>query len=132
MLRTVFAFLIGVIVMIATVTGLQMLGHWIWPQSIIDSADPAALAAGVVGMPLAAKIWVLVTYAAAVELGTIVAVLLHRRRWRGLAMSLGLLMMLLCTINFLALPHPWWMVVVGLLLPIPLAMIAGWWLRPRT
>lgn len=109
MLRTLFAFLLGVFAMIATVTALQMLGHWIWPPPAgFDANDPTPLAGVVEGMPLAAKIWVLVVYATAVELGTIAAVLVQRQRWRGLAMALGLL------------------------LPLPVAMTAGWWLRPRS
>lgn len=131
MLRTVFAFLLGSVTMVASVALLQMLGHWIWPQSAIDAGDRAAFAAQMASVPLAAKLWVLVAYATAVEVGTIVAVLLQRRRWRGLAMALGLLMTGLSALNFAMLPHPWWMVVVGLLLPLPVAMMAGWWLRPR-
>ena len=131
MLRTTFAFLLGAVVMVATVAGLQMLGHWIWPQSVIHVADPASVGALVERMPLAAKLWVLVAWATAVEVGTIVAVLVQRPRWRGLAMALGLLMMALIALNFAMLPHPWWMVVIGLLLPLPVAMMAGWWLRPR-
>ena len=133
MLRTVFAFLLGVVAMVATVAGLQMLGHWIWPPpSGIDMADKAQMAGFVAAMPLAAKIWVLVAYATAVEVGTIVAVLVNRARWRGLAMSIGLLMMVLCALNFWMLPHPWWVIVIGLLLPLPVAMAAGWWLRPKS
>ncbi|MBS3896217.1 hypothetical protein [Silanimonas sp.] len=131
MLRTVFAFLLGSVTMVASVALLQMLGHWIWPQSAIDAGDRAAFAAQMASVPLAAKLWVLVAYATAVEVGTIIAVLVQRRRWRGLAMALGLLMTALCALNFAMLPHPWWMVVVGLLLPLPVAMMAGWWLRPR-
>lgn len=133
MLRTVFAFLLGAVAMVATVATLQMLGHWIWPPPPgLDMADPASTAGFVERMPLAAKLWVLVAYATAVELGTIVAVLVQRPRWRGLAMAIGLTMMGLTALNFWMLPHPWWMVVVGLLLPLPVAMTAGWWLRPRS
>lgn len=131
MLRTAFAFLLGAVVMVATVAGLQMLGHWVWPQSAIDAGDRAAFAAQMENVPLAAKLWLLVVYATAVEVGTIAAVLLQRPRWRGLAMALGLLMMALIALNFAMLPHPWWMVVIGLVLPLPVAMMAGWWLRPR-
>lgn len=132
MLRTVLAFLIGAVVMVVAVAVLQMLGHAIWPPPDgIDPSNPEAFAQIVAAMPLAAKIWVLVSYAIAVEVGTIVAVLVHRVRWRGLAMTLGMLMTALCALNFWLLPHPWWMVVVGLLLPLPIAMTAGWWMRPK-
>ncbi|MGL6291240.1 MAG: hypothetical protein ACRC2H_11165 [Silanimonas sp.] len=132
MLRTVLAFLLGAVAMVATVTALQMLGHGIGPPPTgLAPPPPEQIEALVAQMPLAAKLWVLVTYAIAVELGTIVAVLVQRTRWRGLAMAIGLLMMALCALNFWMLPHPWWMVVVGLLLPLPVAMTAGWWLRPR-
>lgn len=132
MLRTVFAFLLGVVAMVATVAGLQMVGQWLWPPPTgVDPTKPEQLATLVEQMPLAAKVWVLVAYATAVEVGTIVAVLVQRPRWRGLAMSIGVLMMALCALNFWMLPHPLWMVVVGLLVPLPVAMMAGWWLRPR-
>lgn len=131
MLRTVFAFLIGAVVMGAAVAGLQALGHWIWPPpSGIDPSTPDDVARLIAAMPIAAKIWVLVSYATAVEVATIAAVLVHRPRWRGLAMAMGLLMAALSALNFWLLPHPWWMVVIGLLMPLPIAMTAGWWLRP--
>ena len=132
MLRTLFAFIVGVIVMVGTVAALQAFGHWIWPPPAdIDMADKAQLATLVERMPLTAKIWVLVAYATAVEVGVIVAALIQRPRWRGLAMALGLLMTALIALNFWMLPHPWWMVAIGLLLPLPVAMTAGWWMRPK-
>lgn len=132
MLRTVFAFLIGALAMAGCVAALQALGHWIWPPPAgLDLTDPAQRSGFVAGMPLAAKVWVLVAYATAVEVATIVAVLVNRPRWRGLALSLGGLMVALSALNFWMLPHPWWMVLIGLLLPLPVAMTAGWWLRPR-
>jgi hypothetical protein len=133
MLRTVFAFLVGAVVMAGCVAALQALGHAIWPPAAnLHSANPQALAEFVAQMPLAAKLWVLVAYAIAVEVGTLIAVLIHRPRWRGLAMALGLLMTALCAINFWMLPHPWWMVIAGLLIPLPIAMTAGWWMRPKS
>jgi len=132
MLRTVFAFLLGVVAMVATVAGLQTLGHWIWPPpSGIDMADKAQMAGFVDAMPLTAKVWILITYATAVEIGAIVSVLVDRPRWRGLSIALGVLMTVLCAVNFWLIPHPVWMVVVGLLLPVPVALAAGWWLRPQ-
>lgn len=129
MLRTLVALLLGALVMVGAVAALQALGHWVWPESIVTPGDRDSMAAEVAQMPLVAKIWVLIVYATAVELGVITAVLVNRARWRGLAMSLGLLMTALCALNFWLIPHPWWMVGLGLLLPLPIAMTAGYWLR---
>lgn len=131
MLRTLLAFVVGVIVMLGAVAALQAFGHWIWQPPEVDMADREAMALLIEQMPLTAKIWVLITYATAVEVGVIIAAWIQRPRWRGLAMSLGGLMTVLVALNFWMLPHPWWMVAIGLLLPLPVAMTAGWWMRPR-
>jgi hypothetical protein len=36
-------------------------------------------------------------------------------------------------VNFLALPgHPHWMILAGLLLPLPMSMLGGWLASPRS
>ena len=131
MLRTLLAFLAGVIAMMGTLIALEAFGHFIWSPPPVDMDDPAQWEAFIAAMPMTAKVWILISYATAVEVGTIIAVLIQRPRWRGLAMSLGLLMTVLIAVNFWMHSHPWWMVVIGLLLPLPVAMACGWWLRPK-
>lgn len=128
MIRTALAFLLGVVLIILSVMGLQMLGHAIWPLPPgLDPKDPAQLDGLVAQMPFAAKAWILLAYAVATKIGVMAATALAPNRWKGLGITLGVLMTALCAINFNVLPHPLWMVILGLAIPLPVAMATAWW-----
>ncbi|MCZ8164774.1 hypothetical protein [Silanimonas sp.] len=131
MLRTIFAFLAGAVAMSLTVAGLQAVGHAVWPLSAgIDPNDAAQMPGFVEAMPLAAKVFVLVRYAIATAVAVLVATLIARPRWKGLGIALGLLMVGLCAINLSLLPHPLWMAIATLVIPLPIALGVARWRRP--
>ena len=131
MLRAIFAFLAGAVAMSLTVAGVQMIGHHLWPlPSGIDPNSHEQMATIVEAMPVAAKAWVVMAYAIATAVSVLVATAIARARWKGLGIALGLLMVVLCTINISLLPHPLWMAIATLAIPLPIAMGVARWRRP--
>lgn len=131
MLRAIFAFLAGAVAMSLTVAGVQMIGHHLWPLPPgIDPNSHEQMATIVEAMPIAAKAWVVLAYAIATAVAVLVATTIARARWKGLGIALGSLMIVLCVINILMLPHPVWMIAATLLIPLPIAMAVARWRRP--
>jgi len=131
MLRAIFAFLVGAVAMSLTVAGVQMIGHQLWPLPTgIDPNSHAQMATIVESMPIAAKAWVVLAYVLATAVAVLVATAIARTRWKGLGIALGVLMVTLCAINILMLPHPAWMIVATLAIPLPIAMGVARWRRP--
>jgi hypothetical protein len=60
----------------------------------------------------------------------LVATTIARTRWKGLGIALGLLMVGLCAINLSLLPHPPWMLIAMLAIPLPIAIGVARWRRP--
>jgi hypothetical protein len=131
MLRAILAFLAGAVAMSLTVAGVQMIGHHLWPLPTgIDPNSHADMARVVETLPVAAKVWVVLAYAIATAVSVLVATAIARARWKGLGIALGSLMVVLCAINLLLLPHPLWMIVATLVIPLPIAMAVARWRRP--
>jgi hypothetical protein len=131
MLRTIFAFLAGAVAMSLTVAGVQMIGHHLWPlPSGIDPNSHGQMATTVESMPVAAKAWVVLAYAIATAVAVLVATTIARARWKGLGIALGTLMVVLCAINLSLLPHPLWMAIATLAIPLPIALGVARWRRP--
>ncbi|WP_397608923.1 hypothetical protein [Silanimonas sp.] len=131
MLRLILAFLAGAVAMSLTVAGIQAIGHQLWPLPAgIDPNSHAQMATIVESMPVAAKAWVVLAYAIATAVAVLVATLIARPRWKGLGIALGLLMVGLCAINLSLLPHPLWMAIATLAIPLPIALGVARWRRP--
>jgi len=131
MLRAIFAFLVGAVAMSLTVAGVQMIGHQLWPLPTgIDPNSHEQMATIVESMPVAAKAWVVFAYAIATAVAVLVATVIAQARWKGLGIALGLLMVGLCGINISLLPHPLWMIITTLVIPLPIALAVAHWRRP--
>lgn len=129
MARTALALLLGFVAMVATVMLIQMLGHALYPPPEIDFKDSAAVAALIKTMPASALLFVVLSWSSGAFVGAGVAVRIDREHASGCAIGMGVVMTLLVIINLLMIPHPLWMNALGLLLPIPMAMLAGRLLR---
>jgi len=75
-------------------------------------------------MPAMALGMVLVAYAFGTFLGAFTATTISRAHKRGVAITVGVVMLALVALNFSAIPHPTWMVVAGLAIPLPFALLA--------
>jgi hypothetical protein len=125
MLRSVLAVLAGILVMGITVAAVQWLGMSIYPPPPdIDMADREAMAALIAQMPVMALGMVLVAYAFGTFLGAYTASTISLRHKRGVALAISGVMVVLVALNFSAIPHPMWMVVAGLVIPLPFALLA--------
>lgn len=126
MLRSIVAVLAGILVMGITVAAVQWLGHSIYPPPPgIDPGDHDAMVALISQMPKMALGMVLVAYAFGTFLGAFTASTISRAHKRGVAIVLGVVMLALVALNFSVIPHPAWMVVAGLAIPLPFALL-GW------
>lgn len=125
MLRTILAVLVGIVVMGIMVAAIQWLGHSIFPPPPgIDPTDHDAMIALISTMPVMALALVLVAYAVGTFLGAYTAATISSRHKRGAAITVGLAMLALIVANFAVIPHPMWMVALGILIPLPFALLA--------
>lgn len=75
-------------------------------------------------MPAMALAFVLLAYAFGTFLGAYAAVTISLAHKRGVALVVATVMLALIAINFAMIAHPLWMVVLGVLIPFPFALLA--------
>ena len=126
MVRSMGGVIAGLVVMLIVVASIQWLGHSVYPPPEgLDFRDKDAVAAAMASAPLGALGFVLLSYAVATFLAAGTAATISLRHKRAVAIVIGAVMLVLAAISLLALPHPTWMIVAGLLLPLPVALL-GW------
>ena len=126
MVRSTGAVIAGLLVMLLGVAALQWLGHSGYPPPEgLDFRDKDAVAAAMANAPAGAFAFVLASYAIGTFLAAGTATTISLRHKRGVAIVIGVVMLGLAAINLFALPHPTWMVVAALLVPVPAALL-GW------
>lgn len=121
MSRTFFAVLAGLLAAIAVMLAMEALAMRLFPPPGSSIASEADLARLLAAAPPAKLAWVLAGWCLAALAGGWVAARLARRHAPGAALAVGALIVAGVALNVLTLPHPWWAVVAGLLLPLPLA-----------
>ena len=110
MLRAIIGTVVGCVVAIAVITGVEMAGAALFPQA---DADPKAMVAG---MPMAAKLMVLAAWWLGTAVGGWVANRVGRATWPALAVGLAVAAAVVA--NVIMLPHPLWMQIAGVLGPL--------------
>lgn len=126
MARTLLAVFAGLAVMLVTVAALEALGHALFPAPPgLDFDDPERLRRVMELLPPAQLFAVLAGWVAGAALGAFVAARLAREYRFSAALSVGAVMLLLVVANLVMLPHPWWMAIGSVLLPLPSAWL-GW------
>ena len=133
MLRTILGILAGLVAMFATITAIEYLGQIAFPPPPgLDPTDPAQLEQIMARVPVAAKALVVAAWAAGAFVGGWVAARIARPYPRSAALAVAAAVMLGVVAIIVAMPaHPVWMSVLGLLLPVPLALLAAGLARPR-
>ena len=132
MIRSTLAVLLGLVVALATMLLLEYLGMSLFPLPPgldLDSEDD--LARLVASATTGKKLWVLMGWTVAAFVGGWVAARTGRRHRTGAAIAVGLLIVAGVALNAALLPHPAWMIVAGLLLPLPAAWLASRLATPR-
>ena len=130
MLRSILAVLAGLVVAWITVSLSEFASmHAFPPPPGVDVRDPQQLAALVAQMPVGALGLVLAGWVVGALDGGLVATLISKRRVP--AIVVGVLVMLGAFLMVAMVPHPMWMSIAGVLLPLPAALFGAWLARGR-
>lgn len=126
MVRTIAALLLGLVVALATMLLVEYLGMSLFPLPPgvhFDSEED--LGRLVAESTTGKKLWVLMGWALASFAGAAAAARTSRRHATGAALCVGAMIVLGVLLNSAMLPHPAWMTVAGVLLPVPIAWLAA-------
>jgi hypothetical protein len=131
--RTILGILAGLVAMSVTITGIEFVGQLIYPPPPgLNPNLPEDLALIMAAAPLAAKAVVVLAWATGAFVGGWVAAKLARRHPRTAAALIAVAVMAGVLGMMVLLPsHPRWMAALGLLLPLPAALLAARLARPR-
>lgn len=122
--RTILAVILGIVVAGLIVAGIETIGHTLNPPPPgTDLTSPEALKTLIASLPVAALVIVVLAWALGSIGGGFTAAKISRQHKRGAALAVGIVMVLLVASNFFVIPHPLWMMALGVLLPIPLALV---------
>lgn len=122
--RSIGAGIAGTIVAVLAIVVWQMAGHRIWPfPGELDLGNPEDVERLLASLPLAALIWIPAGYA----LGTLVGAAVAARLASALrpALIVGMVILVLTILNFFAAPHPTWMIIAGIVVPLPAAWLGA-------
>jgi hypothetical protein len=112
----------GVIAGGITVGIVESLGHLIWPPPAgTDITNPEELAAIMHTIPTAALIAVLVAWACGAWVGGLTTGIISKDPSHLPSILTGAVLMTLGIITMITIPHPIWMWILGIALPIPAA-----------
>ena len=125
MIRTMFSMMLGMLVALMVMLGLEFVGSWMFPMPAGQLPGGADLAEIIANAPAGKLVWVLAGWLLAAFCGAWVAARLARVHRTGAAIAIGLLLVLGVLLNAWMLPHPLWMTLLGVIGPVPLAWCGG-------
>lgn len=131
MLRTLLGIIVGLVTAMLLIFALEAAGMLVFPpppgSQLNNEADLARLVAQ---SSTGKKAWVVFGWALASFVGGWVAARIGRRHPRFAALGVAALIMVGTVMNAMVIPHPMWMNVLGVLLPVPLALLGARLARP--
>lgn len=124
--RTILAVIAGLIIAMLVMLSVEFLSMQVSPPPPGFTLDNQADLARLVEMASpASKALVVLGWALASFLGGWVAARLSRQHRLVAALAIGVLIVIGVVFNTANIPHPLWMTVLGVLLPMPLAFAAA-------
>jgi MFS family permease len=124
--RTILAVIAGLIIAMLVMLSVEFLSMQVSPPPPGFTLDNEADLARLVEMASpASKALVVLGWALASFLGGWVAARLSRQHRMVAALAIGVLIVIGVVFNTANIPHPLWMTVLGVLLPLPLAFAAA-------
>lgn len=125
--RTLLGVLAGLVVMFVVITGIEFIGHQVFPPPAgLDPRQPADLAVILASQPVAALAFVVLAWVLGAFAGGWTAARIGSAWPRVAAVIIALVVMSGVVGMIVLMPeHPRWMAVLGLLLPIPAALLAA-------
>ena len=125
MLRTILGVIAGIVAAVLLMLGVEALATTLFPLPPgINPHNEADLARLVALAPLGMQALVVIGWALASLGGGWVAAKIARHP-RGAALGVGLLIVAGSILNAVSIPHPLWMSALGVLLPVPLALLGA-------
>ena len=132
MVRTFLGTFSGALIASLTLTGCWYGIAQVYPlPTSTDFASPESLSAYAAATPSSAQACILGAWALAALLGGWTAARISKARRGGAALVIGGLLTATVIVYATLIPNPEWMTVVGLLLPIPFAVVAALMATPR-
>lgn len=124
--RTILGMLVGLLTMWLTVAALEFLGHAMFPPPAgLDPQNPEHLQMIFAAAPVGAFVMLVVAWAGGSFVGGWVAARIARHA-RAAAVAVALFVMAGVAGMIVIVPdHPTWVAALGLLLPIPVALLAA-------
>lgn len=130
--RTILAVLAGLATMIAIITVVELLGAQLFPPPAgVDMRDPELFATAITQMPMAALAIVVVAWVLGAFAGGWVAARISIAHPRVPAVIVALAVVAGVIVMMLTLPHPLWMGLLGIVLPVPAALAGARLARPH-
>ncbi len=124
MLKRLLGVILGLVVGMIVVALIEGLGHALWPPPKgVDLRDPKQLAALMPSLPIGALLAVVVGWALGAFAGGWMAATISRDA--RMALAVGALLLCLGVVTMIQIPHPLWMWVVGVALPLPAAWLGS-------
>lgn len=122
-LRFVLAILAGIVSGGIVVALVEAMGHFFFPPP--DTLTPETFCAYAETAPLMAFVFPLIAWAVGAVTAGIVAKLIYRVNNKA-AFIAGAVQLIFVLINFFVIPcHPYWMMIIGVLIPVPMAMLGS-------
>ena len=131
--RAILGVLAGLATMFVVIMGIEYMGHMVYPPPPgLNPMVTEDLSAILAVQPVAAKAFVVVAWVVGAFAGGWVAAKISRTYPRAAAVIVALMVVAGVVGMILQLPgHPRWMAALGLLLPIPAALLGASLVRPR-
>jgi hypothetical protein len=118
MFSVVAAFIAGFVCVFA----IEKIGHAVYPPPAgLDISRPETIVEYVKTMPVGALLFVLAAQSAGAFSGGLITGVISVAKF-PMAMTYGVLALLLAFFNIYVAPHPYWFIALALLLPIPLSL----------
>ena len=132
-LRFVLGVVAGFVVMFLVIMLIEFAGHQIWPPPAgLDPTNTRDMATLLATAPIGALASVVVAWAAGAFAGGAVAAWISRTgpRAAAIVVACGVLIGVIGMITMMP-GHPTWMAALGIVLPVPSALLGAWLARPR-
>lgn len=124
--RSVLAVFVGIVVAVLAVFIVESVGHVVFPPPPgVDVSDPEALRELMERIPAGALAFVLLAWVLGSFLGGFTAAKIAVQHRLACALIVGVVMLGAGGMTMMMIPHPLWMMVLGVLLPVPAAWVGA-------
>ena len=131
-LKLIAAVFVGLMIGVIVIFIIETLGHSLYPPPPgIDLTNSDAMAEIIQQAPVGALLFVILAYAIGSFVGGAVTHLIGRFPKQIDALITGLILLIFGAYNLINIPHPLWMVILGLLCFLPSAYFGGWVVRRK-